>query len=327
MTGAVHENDGRGSIGTVAIIGAGYMGGGIAQVTAIAGMPVAIFDIDVDSTNRQYDRLVEEAKTFEAQGLFPEGATSAITTQMRAATSIEDAVSGADLIEEAVLEVPDVKGPVLSAIETAAEPHAIIGTNTSTLPIGELAANLTDPSRILGVHFSNPSPFIPGVELITHDTCDMTMVGPVEEYVARLGKQSARVQDKAGFVLNRLQFAFFKLACELVEEGVATVEDIDTVVRTTFGFRLPFFGPFAIADMAGLHTYLNCFESLQQHYGDAYAPPKALVDLVAQGKHGVIQGGGFRVGEGDHSDLVKFRTEAYARQAQLVAQMGRAPLT
>ena len=153
------------------------------------------------------------------------------------------------------------------------------------------------------------------------------MLAPVEEYVVRLGKQSARVQDKAGFVLNRLQFAFFKVACELVEEGVATVEDVDTVVRTTFGFRLPFFGPFAIADMAGLHTYLDCFQNLRQHYGEAYAPPKALVALVEDGKHGVVRGGGFRVGPGDHADLVTFRTQAYARQAQLVAEMGPAPLT
>ena len=315
------------TIGTVAVIGAGYMGGGIAQVTAIAGIPVSIFDLDAESTQRHYDRLVAEAKTFESQGLFPEGATDAVQANLRAAHSLQDAVRGADLVEEAVLEIPDVKGPVLTAIEAAAEPHAIIATNTSTLPVAELAKNLLDQSRILGVHFSNPSPFIPGVELITHEACDLSMLEPIEEYITKLGKQSARVQDKAGFVLNRLQFAFFKLACELVEEGVATVEDIDTVVRTTFGFRLPFFGPFAIADMAGLHTYLNCFQSMQQHYGDAYAPPKALVELVEAGKHGTISGGGFRVGDGDHGDLVKFRTEAYARQAQLVAQMGPAPLT
>lgn len=314
-------------ISSVAVVGAGYMGGGIAQVTAIAGLPVAIFDVDVESTRWHHERLLSEARTFEDQGLFPTGATDRIGANMRAADSLEDAVRGADLVEEAVLEVPEVKGPVLAAIEFAAEPHAIIGTNTSTLPIVGLAAYLTDRTRILGVHFSNPSPFIPGVELITHDECDERMLAPVEAYVTALGKQSARVADKAGFVLNRLQFAFFKLACELVEEGVATPEDIDTVVRTTFGFRLPFFGPFAIADMAGLHTYLNCFQSLEAHYGKAYKAPQALVDLVQAGKHGVSGGGGFRVDDRDHADLVAYRTRAYARQAQLVAEMGPAPLT
>ena len=314
------------AIGTVAVIGAGYMGGGIAQVVAMAEIPVVIFDADVASTQRHHARLLDEARDFEQRGLFAPGSAERIEKYLSAADSLESAVAGADFIEEAVFERPEVKGPVLARIEAAARPDAIIGSNTSTLPIAELAAFLTDPTRFLGVHFSNPAPFIPGVELIAHSTTDPRHLPPVEALVRAVGKQSARVVDKAGFVLNRLQYVLLKEAITLVEEGIATPEDIDTVVRTTFGFRLPFFGPFAIADMAGLDIYRDCFTTFEKHYGSRLASPEMLTDLVESGHLGLKQGGGFIVQAGHASALVAYRNTAYARLAQLVDELGPAPL-
>lgn len=312
------------AIETATVIGAGYMGGGIAQVLALAGIPTTIFDADVESTRRHHQRLLDEARDFEDRGLFAPGSAAAVAEHLTAGASLAEAVASADLIEEAVVERPEVKGPVLAAIETNARPQAIIGSNTSTLPIAELAGSLTDPARFFGVHFSNPAPFIPGVELITHAGTAPEVVPPVEELVRRVGKQSARVADKAGFVLNRLQYVLLKEAINLVEEGVAA--DVDTVVRTTFGFRLPFFGPFAIADMAGLDVYRDCFATFEKHYGDRMASPAMLTELVDGGQLGVKAGGGFVVPAGDPAALVAYRNTAYARLAQLLDELGPAPL-
>jgi 3-hydroxybutyryl-CoA dehydrogenase len=307
------------SITDVAVVGAGYMGGGIAQVLAIAGFQVVITDADAETTRGHLDRLRQEARTFEEQGLFD-------PANIRAAATLQEAVAGADFIEEAVSENPAVKGPVLAAIEAAARPDAFIGTNTSTLPISGLAVNLQHAERFLGVHFSNPAPFIPGVELIAHVGTSEAAVVAAEELVARTGKLSARVTDKAGFVLNRLQYVLLKEAATLVEEGVATAEDVDIVVRTTFGYRLPFFGPFAIADMAGLDIYAAGFGTLAEHYGERFASPAVLTELVDSGHYGVKKDGGFVIPAGDSAPLVAYRNRAYARLGQLLRELGPAPI-
>lgn len=310
----------------VAVIGAGYMGGGIAQVFAMAGFDVAICDADPALTGRHLDRLGREADDFEQQGLLKPGSAELVRNNLHAAASLAEAVAEADFIEEAVLERPEVKKPLLDSIEEAARPDAVIGSNTSTLPIGDLAAGLKHPERFLGVHFSNPAPFIPGVELIAHAGTDEAVVQAVEALVSRTGKATARVNDKAGFVLNRLQYVLLREAVNLVEEGVATPEDIDLIVRTTFGYRLPFFGPFAIADMAGLDVYRDGFRTLQAHYGDRLTVPALLTELVESGRYGVKQGGGFVTPAGDQAALVAYRNTAYARLGQLLQELGPAPL-
>ena len=310
----------------IAVVGAGYMGGGIAQVFAMAGLDVAICDADPALTRRHLDRLRREAADFEQQGLFEPGSADRVQQNLRGAKSVAEAVTGADLVEEAVLERPDVKGPVLRSIEQAARLDAVIGSNTSTLPIGDLAANLEHPERFLGVHFSNPAPFIPGVELIVHAGTDQAVIEAVQTLVPRTGKLTARVNDKAGFVLNRLQYVLLREAVNLVEEGVATPEDVDVIVRTTFGYRLPFFGPFAIADMAGLDVYRDGFRTLEAHYGERLAVPAMLTELVERGRYGVKQGGGFVIPAGDQSRLVAYRNTAYARLGQLLKELGPAPL-
>jgi 3-hydroxybutyryl-CoA dehydrogenase len=310
----------------IAVIGAGYMGGGIAQVFAMAGLDVVICDADPALTHRHLDRLRQEANDFEQEGLFEPGSAELVQRNLRAAESVAEAVANADLVEEAVLERPEVKGPVLRSIEEAARPDAVIGSNTSTLPIGDLASELERPERFLGVHFSNPAPFIPGVELIAHVGTDEAVVQAVEELVLRTGKLTARVNDKAGFVLNRLQYVLLREAVNLVEEGVATPEDVDTIVRTTFGYRLPFFGPFAIADMAGLDIYREGFRTLEAHYGDRLAVPALLTELVESGRYGLKKGGGFVTPAGDQAPLVAYRNTAYARLGQLLKELGPAPV-
>ena len=316
----------RAEIDKVAVVGAGYMGGGIASVLAAAGLEVVIADADAEATRRNHERLLAEWGEFERDGLVDVGTTDQVSEHLTWAETVEEAVASADFVEEAVPEDPDLKTRVLLSIESAARPDAVIATNTSTIPIGRLAETMHDPTRFLGVHFSNPAPFIPGVEVIAHAETDESVIPPVEAMVARTGKLTARVNDQAGFVLNRLQFVLLKEAIALVEEGVATAEAVDIIVRTTFGYRLGFFGPFAIADMAGLDVHRGAFATLEEHYGERLRSPEMLNALVDAGKYGVKQGGGFVTEAGDQSALVTYRNTAYARLAQLLRELGPAPL-
>jgi 3-hydroxybutyryl-CoA dehydrogenase len=314
------------NIDTAAVVGAGYMGGGIAQSLALAGVDVQLADANSELTKKSLERLLAEADQFEREGLFNPGSTAIIQNRLHAADSIEAAVASVDFVEEAVPEVPEIKRDVLGRISRAVQPEAIVGSNTSTLPIAGLAKAFEDARRFLGVHFSNPAPFIPGVELIPHAGTDESVLAPVEDLIRRVGKVPARVKDSAGFVLNRLQYVLFKEAAAIVEEGIASPEAVDAIVRTTFGFRLPFFGPFVIADMAGLDVYAACFKTFEQHFGERLATPKILANLVAEGKCGTKSGGGFlNISAEKTAELIAYRNRAYRKLADLLAELGPAP--
>ncbi len=316
------------SIRTVAVVGAGYMGGGIAQSLAQSGFEVTIADASAEVAAAHLTRILGEAEQFEAQGLFPAGSAEAVRRNLRAADSIEDAVDGVDFVEEAVSEVPGIKHDVLRRASAAARPDAIIGSNTSTIPVHVLETAVTGPERFLTVHWSNPAPFIPGVELVVGKQTDPAVLPVVKDMLARAGRHSALVADVPGFVLNRLQFVLLKEAMSIVEEGVATPDDVDTIVRSTFGFRLPFFGPFAIADMAGLDVYANGFTTFEEAFGPRLSPPALLTETVAAGRHGTKNGAGLTrdYSPEDVQALVAYRSEAYSRMARLLQELGPAPL-
>jgi 3-hydroxybutyryl-CoA dehydrogenase len=313
-------------IRTVAVVGSGYMGGGIAQVLALSGRSVLIADVSAEVAALNRERLLAEAAQFVADGLFPSDAVARLEAGITAAESIEQAVAEVDFIEEAVPEILAVKRETLARISAAARPDAVIGSNTSTISIGALASAVDHPPRFLGVHFSNPAPFIPGVELISHDSTDPASVEAVRSLLGEAGKLGVPITDVTGFVLNRLQYALFGEAARLVEEGVASVEDVDTIVRTTFGYRLPFFGPFAIADMAGLDVYDFCYTSLGASYPDRFVAPAVLTEHVSKGELGVKSGGGFLSMDADSMPaLIAYRNRAYVAMAKLLDELGPAP--
>ncbi len=310
----------------VAVVGSGYMGGGIAQVLALAGFEVRIADITAEIAADNRERLILESARFEAQGLFSANSTDLLTSHL-VATTIPDAVGEAEFIEEAVSESLDVKRATLAAISMEAPVDALIATNTSTISITTLAEAVQNPERFLGVHFSNPAPFIPGVELIPHPGTAQWATEQAARIVDQTGKSGVVIRDVTGFVLNRLQYALFTEAARIVAEGVTDAAGVDTIVRSTFGFRLPFFGPFAIADMAGLDVYSLCYQQLHDAYGDRFAPPEALEDMVAGGHYGTKSGGGFIAkGGGAADELIAYRNLAYARMAQLLTELGPSPL-
>ena len=313
-------------IETIAVVGSGYMGGGIAQVCVLAGFPVVIADVSADVAAASLARLVDEARTFEEQGLFEPGSADTIARVLRAAESIEEAVSGADYIVEAVPERMEIKAAALGRISAAARPDAIITSNTSAMPIERLAGLVVGPERFLGVHWMNPAPFVPGVEIIPSSMTRTDVIESAEALIAAVGKSPSRVSDQAGFVANRLQYALFHEAVRMVEEGSATPGEIDQVVSDSFGFRLPFFGPFAMADMAGLDVYVGAYESFHEAYGDRFAPPALLLDRVADGDLGLKSGGGFTGMDASRlADIVRYRNKAYSALSRLRAELGPVP--
>ena len=314
-------------INKVTVVGVGYMGGGIAQSLALAGLHVQIADVDKETTDKAFARLLKEADEFEAEGLYKAGSTAIIKQNLSCGESIEAAVANADFIEEAVFEVPDIKMSTLKLIAANARPDAIIGTNTSTIPLRVLAPAVTHPERFLTVHFSNPAPFIPGVELVAGEATSAEVINAVKQLLVRAGREGAQVADTPGMVLNRLQYVLLKEATSIVEEGVATMEDVDTLVRTTFGFRLGFFGPFAIADQAGLDVYANGFKTFEDAFGPRIATPAVFKEAVDAGRYGIKNGKGLT---GDFDDetkaaLIAYRNKAYSRMGDLLRELGTAP--
>ena len=313
-------------ISRIAVVGSGYMGGGIAQVLALSGIDVVLGDVDAATAEEARVRLVEQAKTFETNGLFDAGSADIIEARLSAAATVEEAVADVDYVTEAVFETREVKSEALARISAAARDDTIIGSNTSAIPIGELAASVRLPERFLGVHWMNPAPFIPGVELIAAASTDPAVVDRAEALILAAGKVPARVADTPGFVANRLQFALYKEAVAVVEEGLATPEQVDLVVSNAFGFRLALFGPFAIGDMAGLDVYAASYGSLEKSYGERLAAPALLTETVEAGNIGIKSGRGFLdIAPEDVPALLAYRDQAYRALSELRKKLGAAP--
>jgi 3-hydroxybutyryl-CoA dehydrogenase len=255
-------------------------------------------------------------------GLLEAGRAQLIEDNVTAAASIAAAVADADIVIEAVTEDPDVKAGVFSAVERAARADAVIATNTSAIPIRELASTLDRPDRFLGLHWFNPPQWVPGVEVIAGPQTRAEVVERCHQLVRRMGKRPVSVGDSAGFVANRIQFAMFKEAVQVVADGVATAEQVDEIVRTSFGFRLPFYGPFAIADMAGLDVYAGAYAALERELGPRFAAPPALRELVDSGNLGTKSGGGFLGVTGDAVErMAAQRDSRYAGLAALIDEL------
>jgi 3-hydroxybutyryl-CoA dehydrogenase len=315
------------TIHRVAIVGGGYMGGGIAQSFALSGLDCTVADIDEETSKRTVARLIDEGQRYEANGLFPAGAAETLATRLSPAASIEDAVAHVDYVAEAVPERLELKVSIIKRISAAAGASTIIGSNTSAIPIGTLAQASTHPEWFLGVHWMNPSYFVPSVEIIPAATTSDETVLAVETLLNRIGKVPTRVTDSTGFVANRLQYALFKEAVSIVEEGLATPEEIDEVVSNSFGFRLAIFGPFAISDIAGLDVYESSFRSMEKAFGERMSTPTLLRQKVEQGQLGLKSGAGFlEIDPAAAADIAGYRDRAYFELNALKKRLGPAPL-
>lgn len=302
----------------VAVIGAGYMGGGIAQTLVKGGAHCVLIDRTAEGAEQGYSRAIEQARDFEAKGYFPAGSADDIESRLSWSGDLAGAVADADLIFEVVYEDLDVKIDVLKQIEQFARPDAIIASNTSAIPIGDMAVALQKPERFFGIHWFNPAQLLPGVEIIPAESSDRSLIPGLVALLAAAGKEPAVVPDTPGFVCNRLQFALFKEAALMVEEGAVSAEQIDTVVKASFGFRLALYGPFAVADMAGLDVYANSYKSLEKALGERFTVPDSLRTRVDGGDLGIKSGGGYLgLSEDEAKSLIGARDNAYVALGNL----------
>ena len=292
------------------------MAGDPAAHLARAGLEVRLADASAELAERAREALLERTRGHVEAGLLDDARA---TEAVRAAADPEAAVDGADLVIEAAPEDPSLKAEILARASAAAPPGAVIATNTSSLPIAGLAESVERPERFLGVHWFNPPEWTPGIEVIAGPATDRAVVERVLAFLHAVGKQPAEVADRAGFVSNRLQMALLREALAIVAEGQVTREDLDTIVRSTFGFRLPFFGPFQIADMAGLDTYVGVYKTLERDVGPEFAPPRELREHVDAGRLGTKAGEGFKTySDEERERLLLERDRRYAALARLL---------
>jgi 3-hydroxybutyryl-CoA dehydrogenase len=271
---------------SAAVLGAGTMGLGVAECFAAAGMAVRLADATPELAREAREKLVLRARDHAEAGLLDEEAVGR-AERVEAAEGPAEAVAGLELVFEAVPESVGLKEEVLGACSAHASGEAVIVSNTSSLPMDDLARFVEGPGRFCGMHWFNPPEWTPGVEVIPAASTDARTVERLVGFLRSIGKRPAVVGSGPGFVANRIQNALF------LEEGLASPQEVDEVVRSCFGFRLPFFGPFAIADMAGLDVYASVLGVLRDGLGERFEPPRMLLDLVEEGRTGTKAGAGF----------------------------------
>ena len=306
---------------SVAIIGAGTMGLGVAECFALAGMDVVLLDANAELSQLALERLGQRVQGHVDAGLLDESAIEAAAS-VRCAGGIAAAVAEVDLVFEAVPERIETKRDVLSACDANARTDTIIASNTSSLPIDELADFVTRKSNFLGMHWFNPPEWTPAVELIPSDETDLAVMARVRAFLLAIGKRPATVRSGPGFVANRIQFALFREAVACVAEGLVTPQELDELVRSSFGFRLPYYGLFQIADMAGLDVYSSIFTVLEQGLGEAWETPDLLQRVLSEGRHGTKTLGGFYDYNAEERDAMLLeRDKRYAALNKLLMEL------
>jgi len=277
-------------ISSLGVVGAGQMGAGIAQVAAVAGVRVLVHDFDPGALEKARTGIARSLAKLVEKGKVAGAAADAAQAGIEYAGSLE-ALAGCDLIVEAVVEDRSVKVAVFKKLDQLAAPATVLATNTSSIPITSIAAATNRPERVIGMHFMNPVPLMPLVEVIRgHLTSDETTALVVATAKA-MGKVPVEVQDYPGFVSNRLLLPMINEAVQCVLEGVATPEAIDQVMK--LGMNHPM-GPLALADLIGLDTCLAVMEVLHQGLGeDKYRPSPLLRRMVQAGLLGRKSGRGF----------------------------------
>ena len=275
----------------VGVIGAGTMGHGIAQVSAMAGFEVWMSDRDASFVDNGLAKIAQNLDKGVTRGKATSELRDTTLGQLHGTTDLSQLAANADIIIEAIPERLDLKTQLFQTLEPLAPKHCIFGTNTSSLSIGSIAEAVTDPGRVIGAHFFNPVHIMKLLELIVGDATRPEVVDATTAYGKAIGKEVIHVRDVPGFATSRLGVALGMEAIRMVEQGVASPEDIDTAM--VLGYRHPV-GPLKLTDMVGLDVRLHIGEYLAEALNNpAFTPPKLMRQMVEEGKLGKKSGQGF----------------------------------
>lgn len=273
----------------IMVIGAGQMGGGIAQVASQAGYSVILNDINEEFVLRGLGIIEKNLNRSVGKGKINAEEKDAILGRITKSTSLQDAAT-ADLVIEAAVENMTIKAKIFSQLDVICPEHTILSTNTSSLPITEIAAFTKRPDRVIGMHFMNPVPIMKLVEVIRGLATSDEVYNTIETLSIKMGKTPVEVNDAPGFVANRVLIPMINEAIYTLSEGIATVEAIDNVMK--LGMNHPM-GPLELADLIGLDTVLSITEVLHEGLGDKYRPCPLLRKYVKAGWLGRKSGRGF----------------------------------
>ena len=282
------------------------MGHGIAQVFAVAGHRVSVFDAHQPALDTLRSRI---EKNLQDLGL-PDGAQHRVTGYSDLATAVKDA----DVVIEAAPEKLELKRSIFADLVRLAPKEAILASNTSVIPIGDIAQGLPTAERIIGTHWWNPPFLVPLVEVVGTSQTRADVVSQMIDLLAAVGKTPVHVKkDVAGFVGNRLQHALWREAIAIVAEGIADARTVDTVVKASFGRRLAVLGPLENADLVGTDLTLDIHNVVIQHLNRDPGPSSYLKDLVEKGQLGMKSGEGFRSWTDEEASALKARVSQYLR--------------
>lgn len=275
----------------VAVVGAGTMGHGIAQVAALAGYETALTDSNAAVLEAAPARIEENLEGGVTRGKITEGNASEAMSRIEVLGDLKAAVRDADLVIEAVIEDLGVKRDLFARLDSLTVSSAVLATNTSSLSVAAIAAATTRPDRVLGMHFFNPVHIMKLVELVRHDGTGDDFLARALEAVTRMGKQAIVVTDSPGFASSRLGVVLGLEAMRMVEQGVASPADIDKALELGYGHPM---GPLKVSDLVGLDVRLAIADYLHQQLKQPhYEPPRLLREKVAAGELGKKTGKGF----------------------------------
>ena len=280
------------SMTTVAVIGAGTMGHGIAHVCAAAGLTTRLFDVRREQVDAGLAKIAANLDGGVQRGKLTAEQRAVALGNLRGETELAAAVAGADIVIEAVPEKLDLKHALFAEIAGIVGPTAILASNTSSLSLGVIAAPLPNPERVIGTHFFNPVHVMKLLELVVGPSTSAATLAAAQAFGARIGKDCIVVKDSPGFASSRLGLCIGLEAIRMVEEGVASPEDIDKAMCLGYGFPM---GPLRLTDLVGLDVRLSIAEYLCEHLqtGGHFQPPALLRSRVAAGKLGKKSGEGF----------------------------------
>lgn len=306
------------SIGTVpavvAVLGAGLMGHGIAQVFATAGAQVRVWDPNVDALGSLVERVRANLEQLAVLGVELAEPPETIVSRLHPHADLATVVRGAEVIFEAVPEDLQIKRQLLEEVDRI-NPEAVFATNTSVLRIGDIAAKSVHPERVVGTHWWNPPYLIPLVEVVPSVETSPSVTATVTDWLTGAGKLPVLVQkDVPGFIGNRLQFALWREALHLIEEGICDAESVDLVVRNTFGLRLSSMGPIENADFIGLDLVQAIMRYVLPDLARGTDAPSLVADAVNDRRLGVKTGQGL-IGwaEGDREHAQRRLLEGIVR--------------